>query len=663
MAEILNAHGSRNDIFVTPLRPGDFASGPDLRAFVQNLCDRGGPFGGDGVYFYDATRPVPEAWFFNPDGTAAEFCGNGMRCLGRVILDQRGIETAEIRSGAREYTVRRGATTPEGVRQVRLEHPAVDFAPEDPVVTGRNPAIQARLPELDPALAFTAVTIPNPHLVAVVDKYVEADLVAMGEQVAARRDLFPAGANLSVLLPLVPPGVSSAEEVFVRTFERGAGLTASCGSGMAAARAVYSRIGRADPEREVLIRNAGGMATAALRVRDGRWLPVLEGNATFVYRADVDPPSLARTAPARTAPFSTDREHYPDEIRAYAALDDQNAARLRAVGLLRGLADDQRARADRYGQRPARRDDLAVDLPRQVGGGGDLHPPGLEPFQRPALTAAPGQDPGRRERPAERTRGREDAHVEPPVVQPGLGQQHEASRQQACVPDHHAPRPPSQRLASVQAHGELSRWHPQMGQAGHGVRDPAEPAFVRAARRLHHGRVQPEAGHGGEADPVVVAQVRQGQVDHAVPTAQARVDRRAGPGRNPQRPRGQVRGAERDDGQRDAGPGHGLRAGPDGAVTPRREHQCGPRRNRLAGQSQATVGRAGLGEHRIPARRLSRVQTAPPEPAQVADERPVDHERHGRHGPLCSGTAPRSRARPRPGSPRAGRHRARRRSR
>ena len=143
MAEILNAHGSQNDIFVTALKPGDFASDTDLRAFVRSLCDRNGPFGGDGVYFYDAARTVPEAWFFNPDGSAAEFCGNGMRCLGRVILDQRGAETAEIHSGTRDYTVRRGATTPEGVRQVRLEHPAVDFTPRYPdvsVVAGRNPA-------------------------------------------------------------------------------------------------------------------------------------------------------------------------------------------------------------------------------------------------------------------------------------------------------------------------------------------------------------------------------------------------------------------------------------------------------------------------------------------------------------------------------------------
>jgi len=320
MAEILNAHGSQNDIFVTALTPADFASETDLRAFVRSLCDRGGPFGGDGVYFYDATRTVPEAWFFNPDGSTAEFCGNGMRCLGRVILDQRGLETAGIRSGPREYTVRRGVTTPEGVRQIRLEHPAVDFAPEDPVVSNRSPAVQVRLPELDPALAFTAVTIPNPHLVAVIDKYVESDLVAMGEQVAARRDRFPAGANLSVLLPL------DDGEVFVRTFERGAGLTASCGSGMAAARAVWSRIGRDDPERDVLIRNAGGVAAVSLRVSDARWFPVLEGNATFVYRADVDP----------AAPTQPDRDLYHDDIRAYAALDEQNAARLQAAGIETG---------------------------------------------------------------------------------------------------------------------------------------------------------------------------------------------------------------------------------------------------------------------------------------------------------------------------------------
>jgi diaminopimelate epimerase len=317
VAEILNAHGSKNDIFVAAMTPRDFASDAGLRAFVRQLCDRAGPFGGDGIYFYDAAPPVPEAWFFNPDGSSAEFCGNGMRCLGRVVLDRRGAEAAVIRSGQAEYTVRRAATTPEGVRQIGLEHPAVDFTPQTPVVAGRNPLTEARLPELDPALEFTAVTIGNPHLVALVDKYVESDLIAMGEQVATRPDVFPDGANLSVLLRLEPA------EVFVRTFERGAGLTASCGSGMAASRAVYSRITPVDPARRVTVRNAGGMATVSLNVRQGRWHPVLEGNATFVYRAEVDP-----AAPARDAVEPCD-----DEVRAYAALDERNAARLREAGV------------------------------------------------------------------------------------------------------------------------------------------------------------------------------------------------------------------------------------------------------------------------------------------------------------------------------------------
>ncbi len=322
MAEILNAHGSKNDIFVAAMTPRDFASQAELQSFVRRLCDRDGPFGGDGIYFYNAVPRVPEAWFFNPDGSAAEFCGNGMRCLGRVILDLRGADAATVRSGQREYTVRRAATTAEGVRQISLEHPAVDFAPVVPVVAGRSPLDAASVPELDPALEFTAVTIPNPHLVALVEKYVESDLIAMGERVAARRDVFPAGANLSVLLPLAPA------EVFVRTFERGAGLTASCGSGMAASRAVYSRLGRIGPERSVVVRNAGGTAAVSLRVRDGQWFPVLEGNATFVYRASIDPAALARGLPA-----AAERETYRDELRAYAALDQRSAERLRAAGL------------------------------------------------------------------------------------------------------------------------------------------------------------------------------------------------------------------------------------------------------------------------------------------------------------------------------------------
>ena len=70
MAEILKAHGSRNDIFITALTPGDFGSDGEVRAFARALCDRAGPLGGaDGIYFHDAD--TLRAWFVNPDGSSA----------------------------------------------------------------------------------------------------------------------------------------------------------------------------------------------------------------------------------------------------------------------------------------------------------------------------------------------------------------------------------------------------------------------------------------------------------------------------------------------------------------------------------------------------------------------------------------------------------------
>jgi diaminopimelate epimerase len=262
MAEITKAHGSRNDIFITALTPADFLTDVDLREFVRALCDRTSPLGGgDGIYFHDAG--TLQAWFFNPDGSAAEFCGNGMRCLGRFVLERRETDTATLRSGSIDYTVTRG--TPQGgVTMIRLEHPQVTFQ-------------QVGTP--------TELTVPNPHRVSIVDHYDETELLKEG--------MNHPGTNVSHLLPV------TRDEIFVRTHERGAGLTASCGSGMVAARAVYSRLTSVPQTSPVTIHNAGGQAVAHLNY----WRPVLEGNATYLYRAEVGASSPAELFPAESAAY------------------------------------------------------------------------------------------------------------------------------------------------------------------------------------------------------------------------------------------------------------------------------------------------------------------------------------------------------------------------
>src|SRR6202046_1653331 len=176
---LIKTHGSLNEIFALEAAPGDWASDAALRAFVRAVCDRDSWTGGsDGIYLYDASGPNARAWFFNPDGTSAEFCGNGMRGLGRLILDLRGTDTEVVASGGRDYTVRRAPSTPEGVRQALVELPAVRVAAPPPAPLG----------------GFAAVTVPNPHVVAVVTEYSEPDLIEAGKQAD---EVFPDGANVS----------------------------------------------------------------------------------------------------------------------------------------------------------------------------------------------------------------------------------------------------------------------------------------------------------------------------------------------------------------------------------------------------------------------------------------------------------------------------------
>jgi diaminopimelate epimerase len=310
--ELVKTHGSLNEIFALEAAPQAWASDAELRAFVRKVCDRSSWTGGsDGIYLYDPSAahdrnarhdrnaPRTRAWFFNPDGSSAEFCGNGMRGLGRLILDRHGTDTEVIASGGRDYRVRRAPSTPEGVRQVLLELPPLSF--DD----GELPAAFA---------GFTAVRVPNPHVISVVREYVEPDLIELGKR--ADED-FTAGANVSFLLPL------GGAEVFVRTFERGAGLTPSCGSGVVAARAAYSKVTGLAPERRLVVRNAGGVAAASIRVHDGAWYPVLEGNGTVVYRAEVDRAGRQLGSVERAAA----------ENDAYATLDERNTAFLKSHGI------------------------------------------------------------------------------------------------------------------------------------------------------------------------------------------------------------------------------------------------------------------------------------------------------------------------------------------
>lgn len=324
---IIKAHGSRNDIFVIDGAPDDhFTTAAEVTRAIGLLCDRRRGLGGDGAYFVsDNDDGTAHAWFFNPDGSEALLCGNGMRCAGRLLLDRHQTESVLVHTGPYSFTVRDQGLSPHGVRQVSVELPPVDFTPADPIVAEAGPStpfVDRLLPGFHPSRRVSAVAVPNSHLVTVIDAYEEPELVETGRRVADSPELFPIGANLSFVLPL------SDSEVFIRTFERGAGLTLSCGSGIAASRAVLSRLGLTEPERPVLVRNPGGIARSLLQPAGDGWQPVLEGNATVVLRTQIDPAALLGDGPVEFSGVTDSAE-----IKAFAELSRENLKALNEAGI------------------------------------------------------------------------------------------------------------------------------------------------------------------------------------------------------------------------------------------------------------------------------------------------------------------------------------------
>lgn len=311
--DFIKCHGSGNDFPLIDARAIDLDD-VAWSAVARALADRAGPVGGDGLLLL--TRGDHDHAFgmrmFNSDGSEAETCLNGLRCVARAGFEALAIDASAVRLKTSSAEVARDDALAPGVYTVReTVGPAEIDTADWPLRIERATSIEQVIAPLASDLAFTAVAMPNPHLVAFVDAIDEARLVVLGERCEAAPDWLPNRANVSFAKVL------SSQSLFVRTFERGVGLTDSCGSAMAAAVVAAGLTGRIAFGTEVTVLNAGGLvrgrAEVDLMVR-------LSGNATFEWRgsAEVD------IAHARAGDVTVER-HFNDEIAAWAALADSAA--------------------------------------------------------------------------------------------------------------------------------------------------------------------------------------------------------------------------------------------------------------------------------------------------------------------------------------------------
>ncbi|MFQ5826498.1 MAG: diaminopimelate epimerase [Dehalococcoidia bacterium] len=274
--KFVKMQGTGNDFILIDARKLD----KDWSKLAQRMCHRHFGIGSDGLLVVQPSRSADlRMRMFNPDGSEAEACGNGIRCFAKYAVesglaggDSLRIETLagvrEVRlfgDGGRIHRVQVGMGQPE----LGAEDIPVNLAGAAAPILDYPLTIEGR------KLLLTFVSMGNPHAVCFLEEPVsDFPLAELGPRVE-HHPMFPQRTNFEIA------NVQDGKHITARVWERGAGETLSCGSG-ACAIAVAARL-HGYIENKVDITLPGGMLTLEW---DGRGEVYLSGPAETVFTGE-----------------------------------------------------------------------------------------------------------------------------------------------------------------------------------------------------------------------------------------------------------------------------------------------------------------------------------------------------------------------------------------
>ncbi|AIE60374.1 diaminopimelate epimerase [Bacillus methanolicus] len=314
--EILKVHGSGNDFLLIDEISNDYSFSEEERSkLAVALCDRNTDLGSDGIlYVQKGDNADARMRIFNADGSEASMCGNGLRCVARYVCELYGKEEALINTMKTDLPVKKQKNLFPNVPTYQVEISPVSFQLSDlPLVLDQTTLLNEKIPALSKELVFTALAVPNPHLVSIVEKdQIHSQLQKqISEYVNGPNELFPDGVNVSFVMPL------EKGQIYVRTFERGVGFTNACGTAMSASSLVTCLNDINSVEEPIEVYNNGGKVRCVVHHQNGAYTIDLIGNATYVYKAevnlDVNEPESFRIGK---------KEEFSDEQLQYAKLVD-----------------------------------------------------------------------------------------------------------------------------------------------------------------------------------------------------------------------------------------------------------------------------------------------------------------------------------------------------
>lgn len=229
-------HGLGNDFVVIENMNGRINLSKEQ---IIILCNRHKGIGADGVILVEKSENADCFMnYYNADGTLAEMCGNGVRCVAKFLRDeifpkdnliQLKIDT---RAGIKNIECKT-----DGTFSVNMGNPL--FSHKD--FPNNNLELEG--------LKLNFVSVGNPHAVAFVKNLDKYDLMTLGSKIENNKN-FPNKINLELVEEISP------NEFRVKVWERGCGITLACGTGACAVYAVARKI--KDAEKEITVELPGG---------------------------------------------------------------------------------------------------------------------------------------------------------------------------------------------------------------------------------------------------------------------------------------------------------------------------------------------------------------------------------------------------------------------
>ena len=236
---------------------------PDAVSFARRVCDRHTGVGGDGVLLLENSKKADyKMRIINSDGSEAEACGNGFRCIALLAHEKFGFskkQRFESLAGIVDADVKGGRV------RVGLMEPR-DFSGREKIkINGR-------------ALHYYFVRVGVPHAVIFVEGLAKIPVLELGRQIRHHSKFVPAGANVNFV------EVNGSNFIKVETYERGVEAnTLACGTGSTASAVVSALAGYVRPPVRVKTRG-GEILTIDFEMKGEKIQNVsLEGEARLVF--------------------------------------------------------------------------------------------------------------------------------------------------------------------------------------------------------------------------------------------------------------------------------------------------------------------------------------------------------------------------------------------